>query len=87
MRAIDAEPHEETGGRVLEDTRPDPALDVRPALPLDDQGVDAGLPQQVAEHEPGRAGTDDGDLGLHAVDAPHYPRTSRAAARAGRSTS
>ena len=33
--------------------------------PFENQGVDAGVMQQLAEQQAGGAGADDGDLGLH----------------------
>ena len=50
---------QQVDGRRLEEAGPYPLLAVGPALALDDHAVDAGLDQQVAEHQPGRARPDD----------------------------
>lgn len=40
-----------------------PRLDVRAPGPLQDDAVDPGVLEEIAEHEPGRPGTEDDDLG------------------------
>jgi hypothetical protein len=52
-------------GALLEQPGADPALDVVAGLPLEHDRVDATQVQQMGEHEAGRAGPDDRDLGPH----------------------
>jgi hypothetical protein len=52
-------------GHLLQDAGADAAQHVVAGLPLQDDVVDAGLVQQLAEQEAGGAGADDGDLGAH----------------------
>jgi len=56
---------EQVDGAVFEHAGPDPPLDVRPAVVLQHDRVDAGEVQQVGEDESGRSGADDADLGTH----------------------
>src|SRR5690606_5037649 len=51
---------------LLQHAGADAAEHVLAALPLDDDGVDAALVKELAQQEPGRAGSDDGNLGTHA---------------------
>ena len=51
---------------LLEHAGADAAEHVVGAALLEDDGVDAGLVQQRAEQQPGRAGADDRDLDFHA---------------------
>jgi hypothetical protein len=48
---------------VLQNARADALLDVLASLPLENHRVDAAQVQKVREHEAGRAGADDRDLG------------------------
>ncbi|MCY1556863.1 hypothetical protein D9M68_936600 [compost metagenome] len=52
---------------LLQDAGADAAQHIVAALALDDDVVDAGLVQQLAEQQAGRAGADDGDLGSHVL--------------------
>ena len=52
-------------GDLLENAGADPAEHIVGALPLEDDGVDAGLVKQLAQQQPGRARSDDGDLNAH----------------------
>ena len=60
---------EQVGGPLLEHARADPRLDVLAAPVLDHDGVDALQVEQVREHQAGRAGTDDPDLGSAHADS------------------
>jgi hypothetical protein len=53
----------EVDGALFEDAGADGGLDVGTAAGLDDGGVDPRPGQQVREHEAGRTGSDDADLG------------------------
>ncbi len=55
------------GGDLLQHSRPDARAHMCRGLSFQDHDVNAGLAQQVAEHESGRAGADDCYLGLHFV--------------------
>ncbi|MNE06135.1 hypothetical protein D3C80_987160 [compost metagenome] len=50
---------------LLEHPSTNAAEDVIRRLPLDNQGVDAGIVQQLTQQEPGRPGAHDSDLCLH----------------------
>ena len=73
----DAHGTKEIHGAVLEHACALPSLDVRPVAVLDDDRVDAGTMEQVAEREPGRSGADDGDLGASPLCC-HSKEASRA---------
>jgi hypothetical protein len=54
---------EEVDRAVLQNACTDALLDVLPSLPLEHHRVDAAQVQKVCEHQAGRAGADDRDLG------------------------
>jgi hypothetical protein len=54
-------------GDLLEDAGADAPEHIVGALPLDDDVVDAGFVQQLAEQQARGAGADDGNLGSHGV--------------------
>jgi hypothetical protein len=56
------DPAQEADDVVLEHPCPLPLLDVEPAPVFEDDGVDTGLGEEVAEHEAGRPGADDRHL-------------------------
>ena len=60
-----AELVEQVDRGLLQDTGPDPPLDVVPVPRLHHHGVDPVTVQQRPEHQPGRTGADDADLGAH----------------------
>src|SRR5690606_33671581 len=60
---------EQVGGDLLENAGADAAQHVIAALALEDDVVDAGLVQQLAEQQASGACTDDGYLGSHACDS------------------
>ena len=55
--------NEHVDGAVLQDAGPDRFGNLLVTPKLDDGGFDAGLCQQMGQHEPGRAGTHDRNLG------------------------
>ena len=63
----DARLGEHLGGRRLDDARLDGALDVFAAARVDDDGVDAGLAEQVGEQQSGGASPENADLGANGV--------------------
>ena len=62
---VEAEAREQVGECRFEDAGADARLDPRLARAFDDDAGDLGLPQRMAEEQPGGPGTDDGDLGFH----------------------
>jgi hypothetical protein len=64
-RSADAGFAQQVHGDLLQDAGADAAQHVVAALALDDDVVDAGLVQQLAEQQAGGAGADDRDLGAH----------------------
>lgn len=56
-------------GPLFEHARAHALDDVRLAAILDDDRIDTAEVQQVAEHQPGRTGADDADLGAGAQRA------------------
>ncbi len=65
MRCADAGLVQQVDGDLLQHAGANAAEHVLGGLALEDDGVDAGLVQQLAEQQAGRAGADDGDLGSH----------------------
>ncbi|MDT4867854.1 hypothetical protein FQZ97_1027850 [compost metagenome] len=55
----------QVGGHLLQHSGADAAEHVVGRLALQNDGVDAGLVQQLAEQQAGRTCTDDGNLGTH----------------------
>jgi len=73
----DADRAKEIDSALLEHACALPSLDVRAVAVLDDDRVDAGTMEQMAEREPGRSGADDGDLGASPLCC-HSKEASRA---------
>ena len=68
-----SEPLARLGAQV---TGADAAEDIIGALTFEDEGVDAGVVQQLAEEQSGRTGADNGDLGFqrfHYFYGPQFP--------------
>ena len=61
----DAGLDQEIARPLLDQAGADAALDVVAAAVLDDDRLDAGAMQKMREHQPGRPGADDPDLGAH----------------------
>ena len=62
---IDAGTRQQVHRDLLQHAGADTAKNVGAGLAFDDDVVDAGLEEQLAEQQPGRARADDGDLGTH----------------------
>ena len=72
----DADLGQQLDGPVLEDARAHAALDVLPAAGLEHDGVDPLQVEELRQHETGRAGAHDRDLGARRA---HPSRSKRAA--------
>jgi hypothetical protein len=63
---------------LFEHAGPDTPQNVLGRLPFEDDVVDSGLRQQLAQQQAGRACADDGDLGFHCVPPSFSPPRANA---------